>query len=119
MKCYLTGGYTNEEASHAEHLLQNDSMWGEIVNSQNYPPPPVGCGDTDWIYYLRRGLGDLVTSDAILLLPQWNHNQKARIEAFIASSLNLESYIFRFEPFGPPYFSTFAFYPSWPTILGA
>ena len=62
-------GHHVENPAENEHL--NDGTWG-------------------WSDYLRRALTQLLTCDAIVLLPGWEQSKGAQIESDLAETLGIE-----------------------------
>ena len=48
-----------------------------------------------WSWYLKRDIPKLVASDAVVLLPGWQHSRGASLEVHIAQELGLPLFIFR------------------------
>jgi hypothetical protein len=48
-----------------------------------------------WNWYMRRDLTNLITCDAVCLLPDWKSSKGASLEVNVATSLNMPLYILR------------------------
>lgn len=57
----------------------------EVLNPARFDPDPR----LKWSDYLRRGLTDLLTVDALALLPGWHDSVGARLEIYVAQSLGM------------------------------
>jgi hypothetical protein len=52
-------------------------------------PARFGLSSYRWEDYMRRGLSDLLTTDAVALLPGWEQSTGARLEVYVAQSLGM------------------------------
>lgn len=57
----------------------------QVENPADNPPPPCKT----WRGYMRLALRQLVTCDAVALLPGWEESRGARIERRLANDLDL------------------------------
>ena len=57
----------------------------EVINPAENPEPPCGS----WIGYMRMSVGQVVTCDAIFMLPGWGKSRAAILEHLIAKQLEL------------------------------
>jgi len=56
-----------------------------VLNPARFSPDP----SYRWADYLRRGLADLLTTEAVALLPGWENSTGARLEVYVAQSLGM------------------------------
>lgn len=89
MKVYISGAISNnpnykEEFAAAEKLLKKHGF--EVVN-------PTSLGEVDgwtWEDYMKKDIKLLVDCDAIYLIDGWEKSKGARLEAKLASWLDLK-----------------------------
>jgi len=55
----------------------------------------ANAGKHSWDWYMRRDLTNLITCDAICLLPEWKSSKGASLEVTVARSLDMPLYILR------------------------
>ena len=89
-KIYIAGAMTgikdlNFPAFHAE-AARLRAMGYAVAN------PAEICADqsTSWAEYMRRDIAQLVTCDAVRLLPGWTDSSGARLEEHIAMRLGMK-----------------------------
>jgi hypothetical protein len=90
MKIYIAGPMTglpefNYPAFNAMAVTLR-SHGHEVQNPAENPAPPCGS----WEAYMRMALAQLLTCDAICLLPDWTASRGARIERQLAYDLGLQ-----------------------------
>ena len=89
MKIYIAGPCTGIEALNypafnaAAARLRAEGH--EVINPAENPEPPCGS----WIGYMRMSVGQVVTCDAIFMLPGWRTSRGAILEHLIAKRLEL------------------------------
>ncbi|WP_305826398.1 DUF4406 domain-containing protein [Pseudomonas aeruginosa] len=92
MHCiYLAGSMTglpehNFSAFHAEAARLRDLGY-HVENPAENPAPACGT----WAGYMRKALVQLVTCDAIALLPGWMDSKGARLEFTVATNLGMRA----------------------------
>lgn len=55
----------------------------------------ANTGKHSWDWYMRRDLTNLITCDAVCLLPDWKNSKGASLEVTVARSLDMPLYILR------------------------
>lgn len=87
MKVYISGPMTGYEAFNSDAFnvaeKQLASLGHEVLNPARHPV----C-DT-WADYLRLDLIDVVTADALAVLPGWEASRGARLEVHVAHALGM------------------------------
>lgn len=88
-RIYIAGPMTgveglNHAAFHAEAARLRD-LGHEVVNPAEINPNP----DAEWTECMRADIAQLVTCDAIALLPGWGNSRGARLEHYIANALDM------------------------------
>lgn len=94
MKVYISGPITNnpnykEDFAAAEKLLKKHGF--KVVN-------PASLGEKDgwtWEDYMKKDIKLLVDCDAIYLMDGWSKSKGARLEAKLASWLDLKRVYYR------------------------
>lgn len=56
------------------------------------PAENLGPDSASWQWYMRRAVAQLVTCDAIHLLPGWSTSRGARVEYELARALGMDIY---------------------------
>lgn len=73
----------------------NDGLtYEEALDSAN-------AGKHSWDWYMRRDLTNLITCDAVCLLPEWKNSKGALLEVTVAKNLDMPLYILRDEKLVP------------------
>lgn len=90
-RCYLAGPMTgiadlNFPAFHAAAAKLRASGY-EVINPAEINPDPAA----GWNACMRADIAQLVTCDAIALLPGWEHSKGARLENLIATALGMRT----------------------------
>jgi len=101
MKVYISGPISGLDRRLVEKRFQLAADWLErighiAVNPMTIEPIP-GCGCPPealhtWACCLRKDIRQLVTCDAIYLLPNWHGSRGARLELHNALELGLEMF---------------------------
>lgn len=101
LKLYLSGPMSNKDNFNfplfkitAETLRQR---YYDIVSPHELPEDHVP-GSQVWEWYLKRDLKQMLECDGILLLKDWELSRGARLECYIAHTLNMYVY----EMYGAP-----------------
>lgn len=100
MKVYLAGPMTglpalNHPAFHdAAGRLRARGI--EVVN----PAEIVKDQGLAWADCLRRDIPELVSCEAIVLLPRWDTSRGARLECTIATGLGMRCWLYGIDPDG-------------------
>ncbi len=89
MRIYIAGPMTglpdlNFPAFHAE-AAKLRAAGHEVINPAEINPDHT----MPWVQCMRRDIAQLVTCDAIRLLPRWDQSRGARLEEHLASQLQL------------------------------
>lgn len=89
MRLYIAGPMTglpdlNYPAFNAE-AERLRSFGYEVENPAENPEPPCGS----WQGYMRLGITQLMTCDAVVMLPNWHESKGARCEAMISRLLGI------------------------------
>mgnify|MGYP003642125410 CR=1 FL=1 len=88
MKVYISGMISDSldyqaRFNKAEQLIREA---GEIpINPAKYGSP----SDQTWAYYMKEGIKELLTCDAIYMLNGWGDSRGATLERHIATQLNM------------------------------
>jgi hypothetical protein len=87
MRWYISGKITDnpdylEQFDAAEALLRLEGI-SDIINPAKNPPQP------SWAEYMKVAISQLVTADAIAMLPGWERSRGARREHSIACDLEM------------------------------
>ena len=61
----------------------------------------ANAGKHSWDWYMRRDLTNLITCDAVCLLPEWRNSKGASLEVQVAKGLDMPLYILRNEELVP------------------
>lgn len=89
MKIYIAGpmtglpGFNYAAFNEAEVKLRDSGH--EVANPASNPAPEGG----DWRDYMRLALRQMVTCDAVALLPDWQSSRGAKIEVGLAIDLDM------------------------------
>lgn len=94
-RIYVAGPMTglpesNYPAFNRTAALLMSQGW-HVENPADNPAPPDGH-PAPWSFYMRAGLAQLLTCDAICLLSGWRDSVGAQVEAFIARTLGMPVY---------------------------
>lgn len=92
MRIYLAGPMSglpesNYPAFHAA-AARIRALGHHVENPAENPAPRCGS----WTGYMRMAIAQLVTCDAVALLPGWGKSKGAKIEARLAADLHLSIY---------------------------
>ena len=88
MRLYIAGPMSNMPEHNipafeqAERDLRDE---GHDVSN----PAQHGAGEGTWADYMRRDIADLLTCDAVALLPGWERSKGATLEVHIAEQLEM------------------------------
>jgi hypothetical protein len=94
-KIYISGKITGLDTDVATKLFKDAENYAK--DEMGYEPvnPMELCEQDDtweWIDYMRVDIKALVDCDAILMLPNWEDSDGAKLELVIAQGLKLEIY---------------------------
>nr|WP_315242156.1 DUF4406 domain-containing protein [uncultured Albidiferax sp.] len=89
MKIYIAGPMTGLPGfNYPAFNAMADKLRQAGHEALNPAENPVPQPET-WVGYMRSALAQLVTADAILLLPGWHLSKGARVELQVATALDL------------------------------
>jgi hypothetical protein len=94
-KIYISGKITGLDISEAEKLFKDAEKYAKYEMGYEPVNPMELCKQDDaweWIDYMRVDIKALVDCDAILMLPNWEDSEGAKLELVIAKGLKLEIY---------------------------
>jgi uncharacterized protein DUF4406 len=95
MRIYIAGPMTGypefnypafvEAAAHLRRLGY------DVVSPHEINPPTEGF-EHPWDWYMRRDIVELVSAEAVVVLPGWEASKGASLETYIARSLGMPVY---------------------------
>lgn len=93
MKIYIAGPMTglpdfNYPAFNAAQG-RLEALGFDVLNPTLGEPAPPADDPKPWDWYMRRALGQVITADAVALLPYWEQSRGARLEHAVAWGLGL------------------------------
>lgn len=90
MKVYISGKITGD--ADYKKKFQNAENFLEAAGFEVFNPAKETAPGKSWAFYMRNDIKQLMDCDAILLLKDWKESKGARLEAYIASQLDIKIY---------------------------
>lgn len=90
MKYYLAGPMSGlPESNYAlfnQEAARLRAEGHDVVNPAENPEPPCGS----WVGYMRMSVAQVVTCEAVAMLPGWENSKGATLERHIARALGMQ-----------------------------